>query len=75
MIHISLIQFFPQKLNGLSEALEMDQLPLPEEFNHIVYIRIVGKAQDVVIGCACFLLCCNPANTTETPDKPFPSEK
>ena len=41
IIHILLVQFFPQKLGGFPKSLEMDDLPLPEEFNGIIHIRII----------------------------------
>ena len=34
----------------IAEALEMNDFPFPEEFDHIVYIRIVAEPQNVVIG-------------------------
>ena len=48
-IHILLIQFLPQQLHSLAEPLEMNDLPLPQEPDHIVYIRIIRKTQNVVI--------------------------
>ena len=49
-VDVPLIQLPAQKLYGLSEPLEMDDLPLPEELDHVIHIRIIGKPQDVVIG-------------------------
>ena len=43
MIYILLIQLFPQKLNRLAESLEVDDLPFPEEFDHIIHIRVVTE--------------------------------
>lgn len=54
-IHVFLIQLFPQKLDGLAEPLEMHDLPLPEEFDYVIHIRIVGQPQDVVVGHPGFL--------------------
>jgi len=56
-VDILLIQLFPQKLDSLTESLEMDDLTLSEEFDHIVHIRIVRQPQDIVIGNSCLLLC------------------
>ena len=41
----------------------MDDLPLPQEADDVVYIWGVGKAQNVVIGEAGFLFCCNGVRT------------
>ena len=40
-IDILLIQSFPQLLDAFAESLEVDDLPLTKEFDHIVYIGIV----------------------------------
>ena len=56
IIHIFLIQLFPKKLNGFTKTLEMHDFPFPQEFDHIVYIRIIGKSKDVVVGYPGFLL-------------------
>ena len=56
-VDIALVQLFPEQLGGFSEALEVDDLPLPQEFNNVVHVRVVGQAQDVIIGYPCFLLC------------------
>ena len=56
MIHILLVQFFPQQLHGFAEPLEVNDLPFPEEFDHIVHIRIIGQTQDIIVGHPCFLL-------------------
>ena len=50
IVHILLIQLSAQQLHGLSEPLEMHNLPFPKEFDHIVHIRIIGQPQNVVIG-------------------------
>lgn len=33
-----------------AEALEVDNLPFPEEPDHVVHIRVVGQPQNVVVG-------------------------
>ena len=38
-----------------TEALEVDDLPLPQETNNIADIRVIRQAQNVVIGHPCFL--------------------
>lgn len=39
-----------------AEPLEVDDFPLPQEADHVVDIRVVGQAEDVVVGEAGFLL-------------------
>ena len=56
-VNIALVQLFPEQLGSLPEALEVDDLPLPQELDHVVHIRVIGQPQDVVIGYPCFLLC------------------
>ena len=55
-IHIFLIQFFTKQLNRFAETLEMDDFPFPQELDHIIYIRIIGQAEDIVIGDSGLLL-------------------
>ena len=47
-----------------AKALEMYNLPLPQELNNIIYIRVIAKAKNVVIGDAGLLLCCNHESAT-----------
>jgi hypothetical protein len=42
----------------------MDDLPFPQETDHIVHIRVVGQAQNIIIGEAGFLLWCNHESAT-----------
>lgn len=55
-VYILSVQLLPQQLNSLPEPLEVDDLTLPEEADHIINIRIITEPQDVVIGYPCFLL-------------------
>ena len=64
IIDILLIQPLPQLFHGLTEALEMHHLSGTEELDHIVHIRVVAEAQNVVKGGACHLLCCNGKSAT-----------
>ena len=48
-IHILLVQFLPEQLHGLAETLEMDDLPLPQEADHIIHIRVIRQPQNVVV--------------------------
>ena len=50
IVNILLVQLVPQQFTGLSKSLEMHNLPFPEELDHVIHIRIIGKPQDVVIG-------------------------
>ena len=50
--------------DGITETLEMVDLALAEEFDGVTYIGIIHKAEDVVVCCARFLLCCYCICTT-----------
>lgn len=41
IVYVLLIQFLPKQLYSFTEALEVYDLPFPEELDHIVYIRII----------------------------------
>ena len=56
MVDILLIQFLPKELHGFAKPLEVDNFPFAKELDHIVYIRIIGKPQNIVIGDPCLLL-------------------
>ena len=56
IIDVLLIQLLPQQLNGFSKALEVNDLPFPEEFDHIIHIRIIGQAKNIILCDSCFLL-------------------
>lgn len=56
IVHIFLIELFPQKLNGFAESLEMDNFPFPEELDGVIDIRIVAEPKDIVVGGSGFLL-------------------
>ena len=55
--------FFCRQLFVLSctirfaEALVMDYLALSEEADRVTDVRVVGETEDIVVGCAGFLLC------------------
>lgn len=44
IVYIPLIQLFPQPLQALAEALEMNDFPFPQEADHIVDIRVVAES-------------------------------
>ena len=56
-IEIFLIHLLNSAAKPLTEALIMDDLPLPQELYDVVYVWIVAEPQDVVIGRARLLLC------------------
>ena len=58
------VHLFLAKPQTLAEPLEVHDLPLPKEADDIVYVRVVGKAQNVVIGEAGLLFCCDGVRTT-----------
>lgn len=60
---ISTAFLFTQTL-WLAEALEVRHFTLAQEFERIADIRIIDQTQQVVVGCARFLLCCNRISTT-----------
>ena len=49
-IHIPLVQLLPQPLQALTEPLEVDDLPFPQEADHVIHIRVVAQPQDIVVG-------------------------
>ena len=63
-IEILLIHLLNSAAKPLTEALIMDYFPLPQELYDVVYVWIVAEPQDVVIGRARLLLCCNLIRTT-----------
>ena len=63
-VDVLLVHLLFCQLHSLAEALEVDDFPLPQKPDDIVHIRIVGQAQDVVIGEAGFLLWCDLVRTT-----------
>ena len=58
-VDILLIHFFSGKLKSFSKTLEMDHLPLAQEADHIVDIRIIRQPQNIFIRDTGFLLCCH----------------
>ena len=63
-VDIFLIHPLRSQTQGFAEALEMDHLAFPEETDDVVDIRIVAQAENVVIGGAGLLLCCDFIRTT-----------
>ncbi len=52
---------------AFAEALEVDHLPLAQELDDVVHVRVVAEAEDVVVGHPGLLLWCNLKSTTFEP--------
>ena len=48
----------------LAEPLEVDYLPLAQELDDVVHVRVVAEAEDVVVGHPGLLLWCNHESAT-----------
>lgn len=53
-----------------TETLEVYYLALTKESYCVLYIRVINKPQDIVIGCACLLFCCELIRRTRC-EKPL----
>ena len=56
-IEVFAVQLLLSNAQHFTEALEVDDFPLPQEFDDIPHVRIVCQAQNVVIRCSRFLVC------------------
>lgn len=63
-VEILRVELILRYAESLSESLVMNDLAFTEESDRISYIGIVSEPEDVVVGCAGFLLCCNLITTT-----------
>ena len=63
-VNIPFIQLITQQLNCFAKTLEMDDFTLPQELDDIVYIRVIGQTQNVIVSGSRFLLCCYLICTT-----------
>ena len=54
----------------LTEALEMNKLSLAKELYRLSYVGVVGKTQDVIVGLARLLLCCELIRRTRCEKPP-----
>ena len=66
-VYIFLIHALLGQGNRLTKALEVDYFSLTQESDHIIDIRIVGQAEDIVIGKAGLLFCYDFVRTTLDP--------
>lgn len=55
-VEILLIHLLLSKAQSFTKALEVDDFPLTQEFDHVVDVRIVRQTQDIVISHPRFLL-------------------
>ena len=51
------IQMFFHDIEPFAKPLKMHDLTFPQEAYRVAYLRVFHKAQDIVIRCACLLLC------------------
>ena len=49
---------------ALAKALEVDDLPLPQEADDVVHVRIIAEMQDVIVCDAGLLFWCDSVRTT-----------
>lgn len=63
-VDVFLIQSVLCHVERIAEALIMDDLPFTEEAERIEYIGIVNEAEQIIVGDASLLLCCNEKCTT-----------
>lgn len=63
-IKVFAVQIILDNPEGFAETLEMDDFPLSQKPDRVNNVRIIDHAQDVVIGSAGFLLCCDLVRTT-----------
>lgn len=63
-IEVAAVQMFLDGAEGFTKPLEMDDLTFPEEANGIADFRVFDDAEDIVVGGAGFLFCCDLVRTT-----------
>lgn len=63
-IDVFLIHLLFTEPQTFTETLEVYDLPLPQEANDVVHVRIVTQTQNVVVGFSGFLFCCAFVRTT-----------
>ena len=57
------VQPVGEDAQALAEALEMDDLPFTQKTDGRDHVRVVHQTQNIVIGGAGFLLCCDAVRT------------
>mgnify|MGYP006953923534 FL=1 len=66
VVDVFLVQAVLGEAQAFTEALEVYDLARTQEFDDITHVRIVGKAQDIVVRHARFLLWGDLVSTTYT---------
>ena len=64
VVDIFLVQAVLGEAQAFTETLEVHDLARTQELDDVAHVRIVGKAQDIVVRHARFLLCCDGVRTT-----------
>ena len=65
-IKVFAVQIVLKHAKGFSESLEMDNFPLPQKTDGVADLRILDKAEDVVIGGTGFLFWYNCVFSTKS---------
>ena len=63
-IVILCVQVLLHNTQRIAETLEMHNFTRTQELERLAHIRVVDQAQQIVVGCAGFLFCCDGARTT-----------
>ncbi len=64
VVDIFLVQAVLGKPQSFAETLEVHDLTRTQELDGIADVRIIGKAENIVVGHARLLLCCDDIKTT-----------
>lgn len=64
IVDVFFVQPVLDQPQSLAEALEVDDLPGTQKFDDVVDVRVIGQPQDIVVGDAGLLLCCDRVRTT-----------
>lgn len=64
VVDVFLVQAVLGEAQAFAEALEVHDLTRTQELDDIADVRIIGKAENVVVGHARLLLCCDDIKTT-----------
>jgi hypothetical protein len=64
IVNVFRIHFVFCKSQSFTETLEVNNFPGPEKFDDVADVRVVGEAEDIVVGYAGFLLWCNHESAT-----------
>ena len=62
-VDVFLVHLLLGQTHRLAEALEMDDLPFTQKTDGRDHVRVVHQTQNIVIGGAGFLLCCDAVRT------------